>query len=282
MPGSATPGPIRCSEDDVPLRGAGLERTRARTASPAARPGAAPAARSPYRDRAAAARPGRRQRRTRSVGSSPHNGRCATAAGCCCRPISLVTRPRRRRQQCAGGRSGARPPARNLSPGPCIGRSERVDGACRPDCHLSAATVRRLHLRRCGEARALFAGTRHQPSLRVALSHGTRRLHARLRHRRSQRDQPGIRRRSRVRPLVGGAQGGRHRADPRFRAQPHGGCPCGQFVVARCARIWRKVGLCGSLRHRLGSAAAPARRRRAGADPRRTVWRGIGERRDRR
>ncbi len=67
----------------------------------------------------------------------------------------------------------------------------RAPAAARVD--LPLAVSRRIHVPRCAGDRALPARPGHHPLLRIALSEGPARQHARLRHHRSRCAQPGNR-----------------------------------------------------------------------------------------
>ena len=97
------------------------------------------------------------------------------------------------------GRSGAA--IRPATAAALVGVLEHRSGMMPPAIPLATYRLQftpQLRLRRCGRARALSQGARHQPSLCVALPQGARGQHARLRHRRSQRAQSRARRRGRL------------------------------------------------------------------------------------
>ena len=118
------------------------------------------------------------------------------------------------------------------------------------------------------------------PSLHVAVPEGAARQHARLRRRRSRRAQSGVRRRGSLRAAERRAEERRARADPRLRAQPHGGRLRQRLVDGR-AGMGPEIAARGVVRHQLGAAAVPARRRRAAAGAGQALWRRADGRRDR-
>ena len=130
-----------------------------------------------------------------------------------------------------------------------------------------------LRLRRRRAHRALSQVARHHASLRLAVPQGAARQHARLRRRRSPRAQSGVRRRGGLRAAERRAEGRRPRPDPRFRAEPHGG-RLRQRLVAGRAGVGPEIAARGVVRHQLGAAALPARRRRAAAGAGQALWRG--------
>ena len=148
----------------------------------------------------------------------------------------------RRRATCRRGRS--------------MRRSEARDAARRSARHLPPAADQGLRLRRRRGARALSQGARHHASLHLAVPQGAARQHARLRHRRSRPAQSRARRRGRLRAAERRAASSRSRPHPRFRAEPHGGRPRRQCLVARRAGMGPEIAARGVLRHRLGGAAA--------------------------
>ena len=136
--------------------------------------------------------------------------------------------------------------------------------------HAAPAIPSRLHLRRCRGPGAVLRAARHQPPLRLAHRHGAAGLAARLRRDRRHARQSRAGRRGRLaRPVVGARRGGLG-ADPRHRAQPHGG-RCGQRLVGRRAAPRPRQPLRPLVRHRLGG-----RRQGPAADPRPPARRGPG------
>ena len=98
--------------------------------------------------------------------------------------------------------------------------------------------------RGCGGARALSGAARHQPRLRLALSEGAARQHARLRHRRPRPAEPRARRRAGLSTrMVAALRGERARADPRLRAEPYGRGRRRQSVVAGRAGMGSGFGI---------------------------------------
>ena len=154
-----------------------------------------------------------------------------------CEPVGCRASRNRTATTPGASRSGAtNPPQRSCRPGRSMPRSEtQADAAAVP-----LATYRLQLTKDFGfdDAAALvpyLKRPRHHPSLCLAVSQGAARQHARLRHRRSRPAQSRARRRGRLRAAVRGAEAERPRADPRFRAQPHGRRPCRQCLVARRA-----------------------------------------------
>ena len=72
----------------------------------------------------------------------------------------------------------------------------------------------------------------------------------------------------------------RARADPRLRAQPHGG-RLRQCLVDGRAGVGPEIAARGVVRHQLGAVALPAWRRRAAAGAGQALWRRADRRRDR-
>ncbi len=187
-------------------------------------------------------------------------GRAAQPARHDRRASELAPPPRAAGARAVRGARRAQPRRRHPPPSPMTPHDSAR--------HAAPAIPSRLHLRRCRGPGALLRAARHQPSLCLADRHGAAGLAARLRRdRRHARQSRAGRRGGVARPVVGARRGGLG-ADPRHRAQPHGG-RCGQRLVGRRAAPRPRQPLRPLLRHRLGGG-----RQDPAADPRPPARRG--------
>ena len=213
----------------------------------------------PRGDRAAARRRSLRhgalagQRADRAIGGSATGRTCNSPPTFRTRTAPCAAGPARRPR-----RSGAMPPKRAALVGVLDARSALMPPAI-PIATYRLQLTPSFGFDDAARDRALSQGARHQPSLCLAVPQGARRQHPWLRHHRPQRAQSGIRRRGRLPAAERCAGAGRHGADPRFRAEPHGRALRRQCLVARRAGMGTESALRELLRHRLEYAAGAGR-----------------------